>query len=324
MEERIDVVCVGILVADILTSTIDRIPQPGELIWSHEISLSGGGHAHNTSVSLARLGMKVGAVGKIGNDPFGKFLVEDLQREGVDTSRITVSNTSGTSKTMILLTPFEDRRFIHTIGANGDFGVDDVDFDYLQNVKILYVGGCGVLPKLDGEPLVKVLRFAKEHDLTTVLDVVISHLELDWKSKFERVLGLTDFFLPNNDEAAIITGQKSPKKQAEKILEYNPEMTVVITMGKDGSLVRTKDRIIQASSYEMEIADPSGGGDAFTAGFIFGLAHDWELTETLKLASAMGASAVRKRGCTAGVFTREEANKFIGMSEIKISRLLLK
>jgi len=316
--KRIDVVCMGILVVDIPTSPIDKIPEPGELIWADEIFLSGGGHAHNTPISLARLGVKVGVMGKVGNDPFGDFLIEDLKKEGVDTSKIIISNKLGTSKTMVILTPSEDRRFIHTVGANADFGIDDIDFDYLSQAKILYIGGYGVLPRLDEESLARVLKFAKEHGLITLLDVVIPHREVNWVNKCRKVLKFTDFFLPNNDEAKIITGQLDPEEQAKQMLMYNPEMTVIITMGKEGSLVRTRDNIIRASSYEIEVVDPSGGGDAFTAGFIFGVMNDWELKETLKLASAMGASAVRKIGCTPGVFTREEAIKFMQESEIKI------
>lgn len=319
MAEKIDVACMGILVTDILTSPIDRIPEPGELIWADEIFLYGGGHAHNTPISLARLGVKVGVMGKVGNDPFGNFLIGDLKKEGVDTTRISVSNKSGTSKTIVILIPFEDRRFIHTVGANADFGMDDIDLDYLKQAKILYIGGYGVLPKLNDESLVRILKFAKKNGLITLLDVVIPHIEANWVDKCKEAFKFTDFFLPNSDEAKIITGQPDPERQAEQILRYNPGMTVVITMGKEGSLVRTRDKIIQASSYQIEVVDPSGGGDAFTGGFIFGVMNGWNLTETLKFASAMGASAVRKIGCTTGVFTREEVSKFIQENEIKIS-----
>ena len=69
MKEKIDVVCVGILVADILCNPIERMPEPGELISTKEIFLFGGGHAHNTSISLARLGARVGAIGKVACPP---------------------------------------------------------------------------------------------------------------------------------------------------------------------------------------------------------------------------------------------------------------
>ena len=318
MSEKIEVVCLGILVVDILCSPIDKVPEPGELISTGEISLSGGGHAHNTAVSLARLGLKTGVLGKVGHDHFGDFLKEDLAREGVDISKITVSSRLGTSKTMIILTHSEDRRFIHTLGANANFNINDVDFDYLGQGKVLYVGGYGVLPELDEDSLTELLKFAKKRGLITVLDVVIPHTELNWINKCKKVLKLTDFFLPNSDEARIITGRIDPGEQAEEVLRHNSQMTVVITMGKEGSLVRTKDRIARASTYEVEVVDPSGGGDAFSAGFIFGVVNGWQLEETLKLASAMGASAVKGVGTTTGVFTRSEAEQFMKNNEMEL------
>ena len=85
--------------------------------------------------------------------------------------------------------------------------------------------------------------------------------------------------------------------------------------------MRTRDKIIRASSYKIEVVDGSGGGDAFSAGLIFALMNNWSLTDTLKLASAMGASAVRKMGTTSGVFTREEATIFIQNNEIQITNI---
>lgn len=318
MKEKIDVVCAGILVADILCSPIEKVPEPGELMSTEEIFLFGGGHAHNTSISLARLGARAGVIGKVGRDTFGDFLKEDLEKEGVDISKISVSDRFETSKTIIILTPTEDRRFIYTPGANADFSIDDIDFDYVSQAKVLYLGGYGVLSKLNEDSLVRLFKFAKEQNLVTVLDVIIPHTEINWINKCKQVLKFTDFFLPNTDEARIITGQIDPGKQAEEILKYNSEMTVVITMGKEGLLVRTKDKVVQASAYKIKTIDPSGGGDAFTAGFIFGVMNDWELEKTVKFASAMGASAGRKMGCTPGVFTREEACEFIRNNEIEL------
>ena len=221
MEEKIDVVCVGILVADIFSSPIKKVPEPGELISTEKIFTSGGGHAHNTSVSLARLGTRVGVMGKVGKDIFGDFLKENLEKEGVDISKISVSDRFETSKTIIILTPSEDRRYIHTSGANADFSIDDIDFDYVSQAKVLYVGGYGVLSKLSEDSLTRLFKFAKEQNLVTVLDVVIPSTEINWINKCKQVLKFTDFFLPNTDEAKIITGQVNPGKQAEEMLKYN-------------------------------------------------------------------------------------------------------
>ena len=139
----------------------------------------------------------------------------------VDISKISVSDRFETSKTIIILTPSEDRRYIHTPGANADFSIDNIDFDYVSQAKVLYVGGYGVLSKLSEDSLTRLFKFAKEQNLVTVLDVIIPHTEINWINKCKQVLKFTDFFLPNTDEARIITGQVNPGKQAEEMLKYN-------------------------------------------------------------------------------------------------------
>ncbi|MCD6256531.1 sugar kinase [Candidatus Aerophobetes bacterium] len=315
---KVDVVCAGILVTDIFSSILPELPKPGQLILVDDIYLSTGGCASNTAVSLSKLGVKSGAVGKIGKDLFGDFIVNYLKEKGVDTSGISRSSDKATSKTIVLLTFNEDRRFIHNFGANADFGLEDIDFDYISQTKALYIGGYLDLPRLNQASVIKLLKFAREKGVITFLDVVVAHPHPELINECKNAFPYVNYFLPNRDEAKILTGEDDPRAQAETFLKYNPEMTVVITMGKEGSLVRTKEKIIQAKSYSVKVVDPSGGGDAFDAGFIFGVLENWELEETLKFASALGASAVTAIGCTPGVFTKDEALKFIRENKLEM------
>jgi len=319
--KRIKVSCVGILVADIFSSILPKLPRPGELISVDDIPLSAGGCATNTAVSLSKLGIPTGVIGKVGEDLFGDFVINYLNERGVDTSRVARSNKMDTSKTIVLLTATEDRRFIHNFGANAEFGIDDVDFDYIAQSKVIYVGGYLDLPRLNQAGLIKLFKFAKERGIITILDVVVAHPHPNLINQCKDAFLYTDFFLPNEDEAKLLTGKDDPQSQAEIFLTYNPQMKVVITMGEKGSLLRTKDKVILAPSYKVKIVDPSGGGDAFDAGFISGILEGWDLESTLKFASATGASAVRAMGCTAGVFTREEALNFIKDNELKLKVL---
>ncbi len=316
--EKIDVACVGIVVVDILSSILPKLPDPGELISVEEIYLASGGCAPNTAVSLSKLGAKAGVIGKAGKDVFGDFIIDYLKQKNVDTSLISRSEISGTSKTIILLTENEDRRFIHNFGANADFSLKDIDFDYISQAKVLYVGGYLDLPKLNQNSLIKLFKFAKEKGIVTFLDVVVAHPSPDLINECKDAFLYTDYFLPNQDEARILTGKENPKEQAETFLKYNPKMTTVITMGKDGALLRTEKQVIHAKSYKVKVVDPSGGGDAFDAGFIFGILKGWDLEKTLRFASAVGASAVTAIGCTTGVFTQDEALDFIEKNALEI------
>ncbi len=314
--KKIKVSCIGILVVDILSSVLPELPRPGQLILVDTIPLSVGGCAANTAISLNKLGISSGVIGKVGKDLFGDFVIDYLNKGRVDTSRITRSDTMDTSKTIALLTATEDRRFIHSFGANADFGIDDIDLEYISQSEAIYVGGYLDLPKLNQASLMKLFKFAKERGIITILDVVVAHPHPNLIDQCKDIFLYTDFFLPNQDEAALLTGEDSPQAQAEAFLRYNPEMGVAITMGKEGALLRTKDKIIIASSYRIKIVDPSGGGDAFDAGFIHGILEGWDLERTLKFASATGASAVRAMGCTAGVFTQEETLHFMKDNEL--------
>ena len=315
---KIDVACVGILVTDILSDILPKLPDPGELISVKEIYLATGGCASNTAVSLSKIGLKAGVIGKVGNDIFGDFVINYLKENGVDISTVSRSKEKGTSKTIILLTADEDRRFIHNFGANADFGLDDIDLNYVCQAKALYVGGYLVLPRLNQASLIKLFKLAKEKNISTFLDVVVPGPDPDLINQCKEAFSYTDYFLPNQDEARILTGKEDPESQAEVFLKYNPEMVVVITMGREGALIRTKDKVIRSKVYKVDIVDPSGGGDAFDAGFIFGILQGWNLEKTLQFASAMGASAVTAIGCTTGVFTRDEALKFIQENKLEM------
>jgi len=314
---HVDVACLGILVADFFSSPLPRLPEAGELMVVDEIAHYTGGCAANTAVALARLGIGAGVIGKVGQDAFGAFIIDDLARRGIETSQIRRSSVGGTSKTLIIPTVSEDRRYIHKIGANADLCIDDVDFDYLSQVKLIYIGGYLALARLSQDSLISILRFAKNAGIRTVLDIIFPGPG-DWLAQCKDALPYVDAFLPNNDEAKGLTGEDDPEKQAEALLLHGPGM-VVITLGGQGSLLKTENETIRASCYKVDFVDASGAGDAFDAGFITGLLNSWSLEDTLKFASAIGASCVRELGCTAGLFSRQEAEAFVEGNEIELA-----
>ena len=134
----------------------------------------------------------------------------------------------------------------------------------------------------------------------------------------KQVLPYTDVFLPNDDEARSLTGESDPVRQAECLLECGVG-TAVVTLGARGAVARTRDMTLQASAFKIDVVDPSGGGDAFDAGFIVGMLQGWELRRTLEFASAIGASACTKLGCTPGVFTESEALLFLNQNHLEIT-----
>ncbi|MGH9454645.1 MAG: carbohydrate kinase family protein, partial [Terriglobia bacterium] len=315
------VVCVGILIADIFASPIDSLPAAGALKLVDRYLLSAGGCAANTAACLRRLGREVEVIGKVGNDLFGDFVLKDLERLGVTTCRVRRSSTHPTSNTYIINVKGEDRRYLHCQGANEDFGLEDVDLSALSGKRALYFGGFGVMPRFEPQDVLQLFRQAKERGLITILDVVLSAgtpVSVPW---VEQVLPHTDLFLPNNDEAEALTGQKEPAKQAEVLARNNPDCAIAITRGRHGALVRHRGKILSAPAYEVRSVDESGAGDAFAAGFITGMLEKWPLEQTLQFASAVGASCTQMLGCTDGVFHLDEALGFIAKNGLEITDL---
>lgn len=304
-------VCAGILVADIFSSPLDAVPAEGQLILADEFLLNAGGCAVNTAACLRRAGISVRVIGKVGRDLFGDFVLNDLQRLGIDPYGVKRSDTHPTSSTFILNVKGQDRRYIHMLGANSDFQAADVDPAVFEDARVLYVGGYLAMPAFDCAGLARLFHMAKERSMLTVLDVIIAadrRLTLD---DVREALPYTDVFLPNQDEARALTGEELPEGQAEILSTEAPGCAVLITRGAKGVLARKGNKIWESEVYSTETVDESGAGDAFTAGVITGLVENWPFDKVLRFASAMGASCTRALGCTAGVYTRDESLRFI-------------
>jgi sugar/nucleoside kinase (ribokinase family) len=142
----------------------------------------------------------------------------------------------------------------------------------------------------------------------------------DYLPQLDGLLPHVDVFLPNHHEAELITGEKDPLRQAEVFRRLGAK-TVVITMGEQGSLLVGDQAKLKAGVYSVPFVDGSGGGDAFDAGYIYGLLQQMNTEDCLRVASALGASCVRAIGTTPGVFTRAECEAFLKQHTLKIERL---
>ncbi len=305
-----DVICVGLIVADHVCAPIRKFPAPGGLITTPSLELTIGGCAANVSTDLAKLGLNVSLVGCVGSDPFGQYVRQALEENGVCCNHVQVSENSQTSATMVVNIQNEDRRFIHAVGANTELAGKEVSDELLQQSKIVYVGGFGLNPELSGENVRDMFSRAQNLQVTTVLDVVLDDVE-ECAQMLKVALPQTDIFLPNQDEARLLTGETDPAKQAEIFLNQGAR-TVVITSGPDGAILRNQDSAyIHLPAYEVEQVDGTGGGDAFVSGFLYGVLKGAEPQNSLMYGSAMGASCVQHPGATTGVFRAEELEEFV-------------
>jgi sugar/nucleoside kinase (ribokinase family) len=306
-----DVACLGILVADIFASPIDSLPREGELKATDRFWMSVGGCAANTAVDLRRLNRHVAVMGRVGADIFGNFVIDELGRHSIETSHVKRSPSLATSSTVIVNVRGQDRRYIHCIGANAEFGFADVDLSCLEECRVLYVGGYLATPGLPVGDLAGLFKAAKKKSVTTVLDVVIPAGASVSLAQVTPVLPHTDYFLPNEDEARLLTGESAVAEQLKCLASLNPACTVVITRGEHGSVAKCGTVLIETTPFPVEAIDESGAGDAFAAGLITGVLESWPLDYMLSFASAVGACCTRALGCHDGVPCFDEAQKMI-------------
>lgn len=315
----IDCLSAGILFADVVCAPVAKLPKAGELVSTDRVQLSLGGCASNTALGLAKVGVQVGVSGCVGDDPFGRFIVEALSVDRVDSRGIHQMAGWGSGTTMVVNVAGEDRRFISTPAANTQFRVAHISDDWIEQAKVVYIGGFFMMPKLESDDLVRLFRQARSHGAKTVLDVVL-YGEPNYWQRLERILPETDFFMPNEDEAALITGLAEPLDQAERFRSAGAK-NVVITRGAAGSLLVGEAGRLRAGVYPTEFVGGTGSGDAFDAGFIAGLLAGEDVGGCLCWGSALGASCVRSITATESIFTRPEAEKFIAQHELEIETL---
>ena len=305
----IDCLCTGILFSDVVCSPVDRAPNEGELVAPDRIELSLGGCASNAALDLARLGVNVGVSGCVGRDVFGRFITDTLGDGGVDVGGVHRLQGIHTACTMVINVKGQDRRFIASPGANTRFAVEHIPSEWVQEAKVLYIGGYLMLLGLESRATVDLLRAARAAGTKTILDVV----GIGGDDCFDRValmLPEIDVFLPNDDEAAVLTGLSDPAEQAEKFRDTGAS-TVVITRGDKGSVLVGDGLRLRCGVYPTEFVGGTGSGDAFDAGYIAGVLAGEDPAGCLRWGSALGASCVRSINATDSVFDRQEAEQFM-------------
>ena len=313
------VLCAGIVVADHVSSPISHLPAAGELVLADKLLLTIGGCAANVAVNLVRLGVPAIVVGCVGDDVFGRIVADMLRENQVNVSGLRVKAGLDTSQTLIVNVAGQDRRFVHTFGANAAFEPGDIPLD-TPGCAVLYLGGYFILDRVEGHRLAAVFRAARARGLRTVLDVVIPG-PAEYLSRLAPVLPEVDVFLPNDHEAQLITGLDDPLAQAERFHAMGAR-TAIVTMGDRGTVLVGDGLRLRADTYrDMPFVDGTGGGDAFTAGYIAGLLRGWSPDECLRIGSAVGASCVRAIGTTTGVFTRQECDDFLAGHPLAIERV---
>ncbi len=293
-----DVVCLGILVADAIARPVGGLPERGSLGLVDEISLHGGGCALNTASALVRLGLSAGVVGKVGDDALGAFIVALLDERGIDRRGVLTDPAVATSASVVLVDSSGERTFLHLPGASESVRAEELDRSHLFSGRCLHLAGALVLEALDGEPAADILAEARSRGLLTSLDTV-----WDATGRWDRVLPAlphVDLFAPSLAEGRAITGKEEPVAVVSWLRERGVG-TVVLKCGASGCFVSADEFEGAVQALPVAAVDSTGAGDAFVAGLLYGRLAGWELERSARFANAVGALATTAVGAVEGV-----------------------
>jgi sugar/nucleoside kinase (ribokinase family) len=283
--------CIGVHVLDVLVRPVERIPEgDGELV--EEIRLTAAGSAGGTALVLAKLGAVVRSAGAVGADAAGDMLITLLERDGVDTGLLVRREDVVTSASVLPIGSDGRRPAWHVIGANGAYGFDDVDLEAVEEADFVHLGG----PEfMGGEDAARVLEHARAHGAVTSLDVLAPGEPglLDW---IAAALPHADYVLPNEEQVLGFTGASSVAEGARALLERGARC-VIATLGAEGVLIDGEEAVPAA---EVEVVDTTGCGDAFTAGFLYGLASGEDRRAAAARGCAVAARVAGGLGTDAG------------------------
>lgn len=306
---KVDVLCVGIAVADVMAKPIDSIPEWDRLGTFDHVEHHIGGCAVNTGVDLVRLGASAAISACIGRDGAGMFVRQSLADAGLDTEGLVETNDAATSYTFVMIGSDGRRRYLHHIGANAHFTDRDVPDELIARARILHIGGALLMPAMDGAPTARLLERARAMGVVTAMDTAFNPA-VDSRALIEPCLPLLDCFIPSIEEARAVTGEDEPEAMLAQLARHRIP-TLGIKLGAEGCLFQHGDAVRRYQAFPVPVVDGSGAGDAFMAGFLYGMLQGWELDRAALFANATAAHCIQAIGCSAGVPSAAVVTRFL-------------
>jgi fructokinase len=285
-----------------------------------------GGAPANVLVALSRLGKRGAFLGMVGNDQFGLFLRNTLQKENVETRGLKVSATINTTLAFVHL-DFKGERFFsfyRNPGADLMLRPEDVDYMVIKDSKIFHFGSVSMSGDPAKSATIAAVKFAKENGVLVSYDP--NYRPLLWKSQEEaqrvmkEVLPYTDVLKVSDEELQLLTGTSDHLEGASSLFKQGPQL-IFITLGPQGCFFYCASGHERVPSFAVKAVDTTGAGDAFWGAVLYHLGAKTreelarmsvaEMREIVKFSCAAGALTTTKKGAIPGIATGEEIAAFI-------------
>ncbi|MCC3867438.1 ribokinase [Terrisporobacter mayombei] len=297
-------ICViGSLNMDLVVN-VDTMPKPGQTLLGGNFKEVPGGKGANQAVAMARLEGNVSMIGKVGNDSFGKTLMEALNNDNVNTDHVHIASCS-TGVAFITVDKNAQNAIVVAPGANFQLTKDDIDrnIDCIKNSDIVVIQLETPL-----ETVKYALKVAKDLNKYTILNPAPA-VKLD-----DEIIKSVDLLTPNETELEIISeikieNEDDINKAASKVIEKGVN-ELIVTLGSKGSLYINEEKSFFKPAYKVEAVDTTAAGDSFTGALAVALSNNKTIKEAMDFASKVGALSVMKEGAQSSLPTLKDVENF--------------
>lgn len=323
------------LIGNILTDNVKMIevyPEKGMLATITAESLAVGGCVPNTGIDIAKLDptIPISVFGRVGKDYKGEYVLEQMQKVGINTDGVVVSTTAPTSYSDVMtVSNTGERTFFHNRGANAEFCFDDVDLNKV-NSKILHAGYLMLLDSFDKlledgtTPMSKLLKDARNLGIKTSIDVV-SESSGNFYKVAVSALPHCDYVIINEVEAGQIAGisprdndgkllDDNVKEILEKIMSLGVNEKVIVHCPEKGFCLDKSGIYTVVESIKLPkgfIKGSVGAGDAFCAGCLYALYNGYDDADALEFANLVAVNCLSAPDSISGVVKKEDLKKVL-------------
>lgn len=311
---RYDYSSMGFYTYDCLGWPFSEVPPGGGTVFLDEITLAVSGAAGTATIAAAKMGLSTLAVGGVGDDIMGDWVLERLRHFGVDVSTMQRKPGWRTSSSIVLTRANGSRPALHMRGATKDFFVDESMFAQVTDAKVFHLGGVGLTEAMDARQgdmsqNAKVMKAAQAAGALTTLDIFAGSKK-DLPAVAD-VLPYTDYFIPSIEEAQALTGMTDYGDTAKFFLDMGVR-ACVLTLGGDGAYYHDRDGVkFTIPAFDITVKCTCGCGDAFNAGYAVGLVKDFDAETRVRFAQATSALNATGLGSQAGVVDFEHTLNFM-------------
>ncbi len=291
-----EVIGLGALNYDVLYA-VERIAKGGEEVGITDVKKAPGGSAANTIVALARLGVDAGFVGTVGNDEEGKWILEDLRKEGVETR---IKKHEGYTGAAVAFVDARGERALYILpGVNDQLCIDDIDSEFVNHTKFLHTSSFVNIEQLEMQRELATRIYNTETKLSFSPGMLCFKYEFD---DLTELIERSEVVFISADELKSLIKKEDYERGTELLLDVGARI-VCVTLGGKGCYVADsstgESHLIDA--YPTDVVDTTGAGDAFAAGFLFALLRDKSLYESGKTGNFVASFCIREYGGRKGL-----------------------